>query len=236
QFFIIRAKGSRVVQCQGREQLLKKAVKELSLTFCRPVEFHGKKALQYVGELEVVLHRAARPTRPIKGKRRNVAGAPLRLRVIVSEVRLQSGRCVATWILLSNVPREISAEEIVLWYYWRWKIESFFKLLKSAGHHVEEWQQESAPAIARRLLVASMACVLVWQLARQTSPEAEALKLFLVRLSGRQMKRTKPWTIPALMEGVWTLLAALHALGEDDGTQLVNFVAWLEPRFAKGKT
>jgi hypothetical protein len=28
----------------------------------------------------------------------------------------------------------------------------------------------------------------------------------------------------------------LHALGEDDGTQLVNFLTWLEPRFAKGKS
>jgi IS4 transposase len=236
QLFIVRAKGNRRVQCQGQEQLLKEAVKGLPLTFCRTVEYHGKEALQYVGEMEVVLHRAARPTRPVKGKRRNVAGAPLRLRVIVSEVRLNSGRCVATWILLSNLPKEVSAAEIALWYYWRWKIESFFKLLKSAGHHVEEWQQENAQAIARRLLVASMACVLVWQLARQTTAQAEALKLFLVRLSGRQMKRTKPWTIPALMEGIWTLLAALDALEADDGTQLANFVAWLSPLFTKGKT
>jgi hypothetical protein len=32
------------------------------------------------------------------------------------------------------------------------------------------------------------------------------------------------------------LLAALDALEADDGTQLVNFVAWLEPLFAKGKS
>ena len=30
------------------------------------------------------------------------------------------------------------------WYYWRWKIESFFKLLKSAGQQLESWQQPSA--------------------------------------------------------------------------------------------
>src|SRR4029434_7581748 len=33
-------------------------------------------------------------------------------------------------------------------------IESFFKLLKSAGQHVEQCQQEPAEAIAKRLLVA----------------------------------------------------------------------------------
>ena len=32
-----------------------------------------------------------------------------------------------------------------------------FKLMKSAGHQLEAWQQESASAIAKRLLVTSMA-------------------------------------------------------------------------------
>jgi hypothetical protein len=31
-------------------------------------------------------------------------------------------------------------------------IESFFKLLKSAGPYVEHWQQETAEAVAKRLL------------------------------------------------------------------------------------
>jgi hypothetical protein len=46
--------------------------------------------------------------------------------------------------------------------YWRWKIESFFKLLKSAGQNLESWQQETGLAIAKRLLVVSMACVLAY--------------------------------------------------------------------------
>ena len=55
---------------------------------------------------------------------------------------------------------------MALWYYWRWRIESYFKLLKSAGQQVEAWQQGTAEAIAKRLVVASMACVVVWRLAR----------------------------------------------------------------------
>jgi len=52
-------------------------------------------------------------------------------------------------LLLSNV-KDIDASPIALWYYWRWKIETFFKLMKSAGHQLEAWQQESALAIAKR--------------------------------------------------------------------------------------
>ena len=36
-------------------------------------------------------------------------------------------------VTLSNV-KDIDASTIALWYYWRWKIETFFKLMKSAGH------------------------------------------------------------------------------------------------------
>lgn len=69
----------------------------------------------------------------------------------------------------------MDASTLALWYYWRWQIECFFKLLKSAGHHLESWQQESALAIAKRLLVASMACVTVWAIAADNSKEATEL-------------------------------------------------------------
>ncbi|MCX7066381.1 MAG: transposase [Methylococcales bacterium] len=61
--------------------------------------------------------------------------------------------------MITNVPA-VEASEIALWYYWRWKIERFFKRLKSAGQNLESWQQETGLAIAKRLLVVSMACVL----------------------------------------------------------------------------
>jgi len=80
------------------------------------------------------------------------------------------------WYLLANVPSEVSAEQIALWYYWRWEIESFFKLVKSGGQQLEHWQQESGLAVLKRLLVASMACAVVWWLQRDESPESEEFK------------------------------------------------------------
>lgn len=104
----------------------------------------------------------------------------------------------------------VNSATVALWYYWRWKIESFFKLMKSAGHHLESWQQESALAVAKRLLVASMACVTVWAIAADTSPEAVALQAFLIKLSGRQMRRQKSVTHPALLAGLWVFLSMLE--------------------------
>src|SRR5206468_3111856 len=93
-------------------------------------------------------------------------------------------------------------------------------LLKGAGLQIEHWQQENALAIAKRLLVASMACVLIWQLARNQTPEARQLRHVLIRLSGRQMKYGTDFTTPALMEGVWVLLAMLDLLENHDLSQL----------------
>jgi len=92
--------------------------------------------------------------------------------------------------------------------------QSFFKLLKSAGQHVEQWQQETAEAIAKRLLVAAQACVLVWALARATAPAAEPPRALLIRLSGRLMKRHQPYTAPALLAGLWVLLAMVSVLDD----------------------
>jgi hypothetical protein len=57
-----------------------------------------------------------------------------------------------------------------------------------------------------------MACVVVWQLQADDSPAAQEFKNVLVKLSGRQTKRTRPHTAPALLAGLWTLLSMLALL------------------------
>jgi len=219
--FLVRAKGGQRVVWEGQSLLLSSVARELKsqLVFCREAAWHGQAARQYVGESRVVL------TRPTRQKRRGqkpraVAGEPVTLRLIVSEMRAEDGRVLAQWLLLSNVPAGVDAGRLALWYYWRWRIESFFKLLKGAGQQVEHWQQERAGAVARRLLVVSAALVLVWQLGRAESPAAAELRTVLVRLSGRQMKRGCAWTAPALLEGVWVLLAMLETLERYDLSHL----------------
>jgi hypothetical protein len=201
-----------------------------SMTFSRDVEFHGTPARQYVAETQVTLNRPTQlhRTDPATGKRKHIRrkGDPLPLRLVVCEVRDDDGNVLARWLLLTNLPASVPAATVALWYYWRWRIESYHKLLKGAGQQVESWQQESAPAMAKRLAVAAMACVVVWKLARDTSPAAAELRQALVGLSGRQMKRgregreARSFTEPALLAGLELLLKMVIVLEDHDPAEL----------------
>jgi hypothetical protein len=188
--------------------------------------YHGKPATLFIAETEVVLNRDAKTK--FDGKSVAVPGFPLSLRYVLVQVRNEKGQILAEWMLLSNAAREWATTEQLAWcYYWRWQIESFFKLLKSHGHQLEQWQQESGPAIARRMLVAAMACAVVWQLDHDSSPAAMKFKDALVRLSGRQMKKKKPHTTPALLAGLWVMLSMFALLEHTDINELKNFAAQL---------
>lgn len=223
--FLVRG-DDRLVRYEGAERSLRSVVRRLrrrgAFRHAREVLFQGRTAQQGVAEAEVTLERPAYLHRVRDGKRRRqkVAGPPIALRLVVSQIRDAKGKLLAEWLLLTNVPATVTAEEIALWYYWRWRVESFFKLLKGAGQQVEHWQQETAAAIARRLLVASMACVLVWGLARNPAPEAATLRGLLVRLSGRQMAHGVEFTEPALLAGLWILLAMVEALDQYTADEL----------------
>lgn len=172
----------------------------------REVCFRGISARQEVAEASIVLHRPHK-TR-IHGKQHNVAGAPLEVRLIAARVVDAEDTILAEWTLLTNVAAgDADACQIALWYNWRWRIESFFKLLKSHGLQVDHWQQEHGEAIARRLLVAAMACVVVWHLQHDEPPAAEETRQLLIRLSGRRMKRGVPHTAPALLTGYFVMLS-----------------------------
>ncbi len=126
-------------------------------------------------------------------------------RLVVSRILSDLGEVEAEWLLLSNV-KDIDASTIALWYYWRWKIETFFKLMKSAGHQLGVATGIGLSS-AKRLLVASMACVTVWAIAADESQEVAELRGFLVKLSGRQMQHQQTVTHPALLAGLWVFLS-----------------------------
>ncbi len=218
--FLVRADDDRRVRHEGKSRLLPEVVAELSqrgaFQDVREVDYHGSKARQWVAEAEVVLDRPAKQ----KGGRVSKRGKALRLRLVVAQVRDGDGQVLAQWLLLSNLPAAVPADRVALWYYWRWRLESYFKLLKGAGLHLEQWQQETALATAKRLAVAGMACVLVWKVARSNRPEGRTLRDVLVRLSGRQVKRADGFTEPALLAGLYVLFNALEVLEHYDPQEL----------------
>ena len=229
RLFVVRANDGPFVQYGRTAMALGKAGDSLreSMAFARAVEFHGSPARQYVAECEVTLTRRANMHRKDrktgKSKRVRTKGEPLTLRLVVSEVRDDGGKLLARWLILTNLPQGVDAATVALWYYWRWRIESYHKLLKGAGQQVESWQQESASAMAKRLTVAAMACVVVWTLARDASPAAAELRQALVGLSGRQMKRgdkARSFTEPALLAGLELLVKMLIVLEDNDPKDL----------------
>jgi hypothetical protein len=212
--FLVRADDRRVTY-RNASRLLSEIVQTLSsegaFQDTGAVEVRGKKGQSFVAATEVVLSGPAW-RRDTNNKKYRVSGPPLFLRLAVVQVRDERGQLLAEWLLLTNVPNDVPAALIALWYYWRWQIESFHKLIKSAGLQLESWQQECASAIAKRLLVACMTCVVVWQLESQETPQAQTMKQFLVDLSGRQTKRSRPVTTPALLAGLRVLLLLLDVL------------------------
>jgi hypothetical protein len=229
--FLVRADAARSVRWRKKVLTLPKVVAALAqedaFRAVGEVPYKGRPGRQWVAETTVILHKPAR-TRTAAGQV-DVPGKPLELRLIVSRIFAADGTLLAEWLLLTNVATDVTAETIALWYYWRWRIESYFKLMKSAGQALEDWQQESAGAIAKRLLAASMSCVVVWRLGRMDSPEATLLCYLLVRLSGRQMKRDRPVTDSALLAGFQAMLAMLDMLEHYDIQQLRRLVALALP-------
>lgn len=208
--WLVRIRDNPQLTYQGSAVASKALAEQLTYHRARTVQVQGKPHEQYVAEVLVSVTRRAKPSCKKQAKP-SVAGEPVVARLVVSRLFNEQGDMIAQWLLLTNLTAPPAAT-LVLWYYWRWQIESFFKLLKSAGHQLEAWQQESALAVAKRLLVTSMACVTVWAIAASPQPEVQQLRQFLIRLSGRQMRSKVPFTYPALLAGLETFLALVQLL------------------------
>lgn len=216
--FLVRCDDRRV-KWNGQNVLLSEIAdhfdREILFEPCGEALYHGKRVTQEVAETEVVLHR--QHSEVVDGKKCLKSGKPLPVRLVMTRLLDENDYVLAQWTLLCNVcDASISGYQIALWYYWRWLIETYFKLLKSHGQELEEWQQQSGEAIARRILIASMACVAVVELQNDQSEGAKKTKKILIRLSGRQMKYGVESTPPALLAGYMVLLSMTDLLESPD--------------------
>ena len=228
--FLVRAKSAPAVCFEGQQIKPVDLAERLTYRNAGEVLYQSRPARLSLAQAHVLVTRKAKPAQSVDGKRvAPIAGEPLALRLVVSRIHDTKGKLLAQWLLLTNVPDEVDAQTIARWYYNRWQIESMFKLLKGAGQQIEDWLQDDAQAVAKRLVVASCACVLVWQLAAASSPQALEIQSFLVRISGRQTKRTKPITAPALLNGLWLLLSTLTLLEHYDVDQLKQYAQFVFP-------
>lgn len=241
---LVRA-DDRKVLCAGQETTLVAVANQLrqegAFKDAGAAQYRGRPARLYVAEAEVVLHKpgkrnAGGKTKSGAKKKIDVPGPPLPLRLVVTELRDSKGRVLARWLLLTNVPAALAdTATIARWYYFRWRIESFHKLLKTAGWQLESWLQRDGARLMTKLMLALAACVSIWRLERQHDADSNALKQLLMQLSGRQTKRDRTVTTSALLAGLWVLQCAVSPLARHGPEQLNTMLENHLPLFAKRK-
>ena len=180
------------------------------------IKYRNKKVTIYANECNIEITRdATKMTMQSNGKRKLVKtkGEHIKARFVVERLVNDKQEVVATWLLISNVyDDEVDASTIATWYYFRWQIESYFKLLKSSGFNLEEWQQKQPSALFKRLLIVSQSCMLVWKIANDNSANAKKLREILVQLSGKQLQWGVEYTYPALLTGLESYMATVDLL------------------------
>jgi len=221
--FILRGKGNSKVQYTDIITKTKIDINQSDLAnklplgnLVKEIIYKKKKVTIFANECDIAITRdATKMTMQDNGKRKLIKtkGKSVKARFIVERLVDDKNEIVATWLLISNVnDKDITAGTIATWYYYRWKIESYFKLLKSSGFNLEQWQQTKPEALFKRLLVVSQSCMLVWKIANDNSANALKLREILIELSGKQIQRGVDFTYPALLKGLENYLITIDML------------------------
>ncbi len=219
ELFLLRVKNNSKVYYPKEAVDIKQLdlAKRLPLgKMVKGIKYKNKKVKIYVNECAIEIRRDA--TKFIvsddgKRKLQKTPGKLIKARFIVERLVDEHQNIVAQWLLVTNIlDTSVTKEMLATWYYYRWKIESYFKLLKSSGFNMQEWQQREPIALFRRLLVVSYACVLVWKIANDNSKNGAKIREFLVLLSGRLIERNKEFTHPALLAGLENYIQMLDLL------------------------
>jgi hypothetical protein len=217
--FLIRVKDNAKVYWDDKKIDIKQKDLSKELDFGKEVgsiKYHKKQARLFVNECDITITRDySKMTTDSVGKKKliKIPGMPVKARFIVSRVVNRYNKVLATWMLITNVDKQkVDTKSIATWYYYRWNIESYFKLLKTTGFNLEKWQQEKPLALFKRLIVVAFSILLVFKLANSNDENAKKIREFLVKLSGKLMEYGVEYTLPALLTGLWVFLRLMDVL------------------------
>lgn len=235
ELFLIRVRNQPTIHWIEKDLKIngKALSNQLEHKLIKKIKYKNQTMTLHGCEVDIEVKRQQSIDRKIDGERvqKRIDGEPVKARFISVKLVDKNNKEISRWLLLSNVEEDVSLDTLVTWYYYRWNIESYFKLLKSSGHQLESWQQKTPKAIFRRLIIVSYACVLVWQLANAKDKKAEELRNLLVRLSGRQMSYGTDFTYPALFAGLWTFLSMMKLMEIYDFKDLLDMKSYISDFF-----
>ena len=173
----------------------------------------------------MILNRPARKN--VKGKRFQVAGRPLSLRYVVVQLRDGRGKVLAEWMLLTNacqVRAYRTPGSLLLL-----EVDTALKVISNCSRATaSNWNSGSRrPERPSPAACLSRRWPAWWSgNCRHTIRHSVMeLRAILIRLSGRQMKRNRPHTAPALLAGLWVLLSMLALLEHYDLDDLRRLAA-----------
>lgn len=138
-----------------------------------------------------------------------VAGPAVTRRLVVVELRHPTR--TVRWALYTDLDG-LDPVAVAQIYVWRWRVERFFYLTK-VGLKLEAWTQAHGAKIARRLALASLAALVLYQLhAHLHAPAAVDVVAWVARAGGWLGRRRDPLGPVVLMRGIAAILAAAALL------------------------
>lgn len=223
---VIRSQHNRsILNEQGQKERLTDYVKSLPVKGYDKIEVSTRKRKSRKAKMSIRYGKAimcwSNPNDKKVEYKVNKSGVPIYI-VDTKEIKHGGHRKEPSlnWRILTTIPiRSIeSAKEIIRIYQKRWKIEEFFKLIKTDCYDVENTELTRAKSIRKLILYVMKASVKIQQLksARDgkaqismesvfSKKEIEYLKIINPRLEGKTEKQKNPYPVNNLAYGAWVI-------------------------------
>lgn len=172
--FLVRSCVDRLAEDGGTT--IAKVMAEVQSSGTHEVRFRDAQGKDHCAKLSV--KHATMTVRPPIGKQRKYRHQNLQI-IHAEELNPPEGRAPVLWKLITNLPVTTHADAVhkLDWYALRWKIETFFRTLKT-GCRIEELRLATADRLANCI---ALCCVVAWRVswlsmlsrdAPKASPEA----------------------------------------------------------------
>lgn len=165
--FLVRSCVDRLAE--GGDTTIAKVMAEVQASGIHEVRFRDAQGEDHAAVLSV--RHATMTVRPPIGKQRKYRHQNLQI-IHAEELDPPDGRAPVFWKLITNLPVETHADAVhkLEWYALRWKIETFFRTLKT-GCRIEELRLATADRLANCI---ALCCVVAWRVSWLTMLSRDA--------------------------------------------------------------
>jgi hypothetical protein len=167
--FLVRSCVDRLAE--NGDTTIGKVMAQVQSSGIHEIQFRDAQGKAHHAVLSI--RHASMTVRPPIGKQKKYAHQDLQI-IYAEELDPPEGRAPVFWKLVTNLPVATHAEAVhkLEWYALRWKIETFFRTLKT-GCRIEELRLATADRLANCI---ALCCVVAWRVSWMTMLSREAIK------------------------------------------------------------